>query len=180
MRNNRVKSIDIQKLVYIAVFTAIVVVLQFIPIKFGTFELALSVPIIVIGAALCGAAVGAWLGFVFGFVVLLLPGTAAFLSFNLIGTILTVLLKGALAGLTAGLVYKVSTRFNKYVACLLSAITATVVNTSVFLVGSIIFFESNISIVINTFISINFIIELIVNIVLVPTVYRIINIKRKI
>ena len=53
MRNNRVKSIDIQKLVYIAVFTAIVVVLQFIPIKFGTFELALSVPIIVIGAALC-------------------------------------------------------------------------------------------------------------------------------
>lgn len=178
MRNTS-KSLDIKRLVYMAVLTAIVVVLQFIPIKIGTFELALSVPIIVIGAALLGSGVGTWLGFVFGFVVLLLPGTAAFLSFNLFGTIVTVLLKGALAGLFAGLVYKLLSR-NRYVACLVSAIVATVVNTSVFLIGSLIFFEGDISIVINTFISINFVIELIVNIVLVPTVYRIINIKRKI
>ena len=134
VRDNR-KSIDVKRLVYIAVFTAIVVVLQFIPIKIGTFELALSVPIIVIGAALCGATVGAWLGFVFGFVVLLLPGTSAFLSFNLFGTIVTVLLKGILAGLLAGLAYRAVARFNKYVGCLVSAITATVVNTSVFLIG---------------------------------------------
>ena len=44
---------DILKLTYLAVLTALVVVLQLVPIRFGTFELALSVPVMVIGAALC-------------------------------------------------------------------------------------------------------------------------------
>ncbi len=172
--------LDIKRLVYLAVFTAIVVVLQFIPIKIGTFELALSVPVIVIGAALLGAGAGTWLGFVFGFVVLLLPGTAAYLSFNAFGTVLTVILKGALAGLCAAFVYKLFKAINLYAAALLSAIAATFVNTGVFLVGSLIFFESDIATVIGVLISVNFLIELLVNIVLVPTVYRVINIKKRI
>ena len=178
MSNYR-KSIDIRKLTYIAVLTAIVAVLQFIPIKFGTFELALSVPVIVIGAALCGVGAGTWLGFVFGGVVLLLPGTAAYLSFSPLGTVVTVILKGALAGFFAAVIYKALERVNRYVASLVAAITATLVNTSVFLIGSLIFFESNIATVISVFISVNFIIELAVNTVLVPTIYRIINIKKK-
>ena len=177
---NRKTSIDIRKLVYLAVLTAVVVVLQFIPIRIGTFELALSVPVIVIGAALLGAGAGTWLGFVFGFVVLLLPGTAAYMSFNAFGTILTVILKGALAGLAAAFVYKLISSLNRYAAALVSAIVATFVNTGVFLIGSLVFFESDISTVINVLISLNFLIELIVNIVLVPTVYRIINIKKRV
>ena len=172
------KRTDVLKLTYISVLTAIVVVLQFIPIKISTFELALSVPAIVIGAAICGAGAGTWLGFVFGAVVLMLPGTAAFLSFHLVGTILTVLLKGILAGLSAGVVYKLLEGVNRYVAVLTSAVVATFVNTAVFLVGSLLFFEGDISTVINVFISVNFLIELLVNVVLVPTVYRIINIKK--
>ena len=176
----RKTSIDIKKLVYLAVLTAIVVVLQFIPIKIGTFELALSVPVIVIGTALLGVGAGTWLGFVFGFVVLLLPGTAAYLSLNTFGTVLTVILKGALAGLSAALVYKLLKKVNLYIAALLSAIAATVVNTGVFLVGSLIFFAADIATVINVLICINFLIELLVNIVLVPTVCRVINIKKKV
>ena len=172
-------AIDIKKLTYIAVLTAIVVVLQFIPIKIATFELALSVPVIVIGAALCGTGVGAWLGFVFGAVVLMLPGTAAYMSFNAFGTILTVLLKGVLAGLAAGAVYKLTERFNRYVAALIAAVTATFVNTGVFLIGSLIFFEGDIGMVIGVLISVNFLIELVVNVVLAPTVYRVVNIKKK-
>ena len=178
MKNTR-KSIDIKRLTYIAAFTAIVVVLQFIPIRIGTFELALSVPAIVIGAALCGVGTGAWLGFVFGAVVLMLPGTAAYLSFHALGTVLTVLVKGILAGLAAGAVYKLLDRINRYAAVFASAVVATLVNTSVFLVGSMLFFESDISTVINVLISINFLIELAVNVVLVPTIYRVINIKKK-
>ena len=173
-------SVDTKKLVYLAVLTAIVVVLQFIPIKIGTFELALSVPVIVIGAALLGMGAGTWLGFVFGFVVLLLPGTAAYLSLHTFGTILTVILKGALAGLSAAFVYKLLERFNRYAAALVSAIVATVVNTGIFLIGSLIFFGGDIVFVINVLISVNFLIELLVNIVLVPTVYRVINIKKRI
>lgn len=179
MRKSRT-NIDIEKLVYLAALTAIVVVLQFIPIKIGTFELALSVPVIVIGAALLGMGGGVWLGFVFGFVVLFLPGTAAYMSFNAFGTILTVILKGALAGLAAAAVYKLLCGVNRYAAALVSAIVATVVNTGVFLVGSLIFFEGDIAFVINVLISVNFLIELIVNVVLVPTVYRVISIKRKV
>ena len=96
------KTTDVLKLTYLAVLTAIVVVLQFIPIRISTFELALSVPAIVIGAAICGVGAGTWLGFVFGAVVLMLPGTTAFLSLHLVGTILTVLVKGVLAGFSAG------------------------------------------------------------------------------
>ncbi len=169
---------DILKLTYLAVLTALVVVLQLVPIRFGTFELALSVPVIVIGAALCGIGGGAWLGFVFGFVVLLLPGTAAFLSLSPIGTVITVILKGALAGVLAAYVYKLLEAKNRYVASLVSAVVATFVNTGVFIIGSLIFFESDISIIINVFVSLNFLIELAVNTVLVPTIYRIINIKK--
>lgn len=177
--NSYRKTVDVRKLTYLAVLTAIVVVLQFIPIRIGTFELALSVPVIVIGAALCGVGAGCWLGLVFGVVVLLLPGTAAYLTFSPVGTVVTVILKGFLAGFFAAVVYKSLEGFNRYVASLFSAITATLVNTGVFLIGSLIFFESNIATVISVFISVNFLIELVINTVLVPTVYRIINIKRK-
>lgn len=174
------KKIDIRKMTYLAVLTAIVVVLQFIPIRIATFELALSVPVIVIGAALCGVSAGSWLGFVFGAVVLMLPGTASFMSFNAFGTVVTVLVKGILAGCLAGVAYKLTNKFNRYFAVALSAAVATVVNTGVFLVGSLIFFEGNLSTVINVFISFNFLIEITVNMVLVPVIYRIINIKKKI
>lgn len=179
MSNSRTKKVDLKQLIYIAIFTALVIVVQYIPIKIGTFELALSVPIIVIGAALCGPLCGAWLGIVFGAVVLALPGTAAYLSFNLFGTIVTVLLKGTLAGFAAGLVYRALAGVNKYLGCLASAVAATLVNTSVFLIGSLLFFESDIATVIGVLISLNFIIELIVNIVLVPTIYRIIEVGEK-
>ena len=173
------KTTNVLKLTYLAVLTAIVVVLQFIPIRISTFELALSVPAIVIGAAICGVGAGTWLGFVFGAVVLMLPGTTAFLSLHLVGTILTVLVKGVLAGFCAGVVYKVLEGLNRYVAVLVSAVVATVVNTAVFLVGSLLFFEGDLATVVNVFISVNFLIELAVNVVLVPTIYRIINIKKK-
>ena len=175
----RMKPDDIRRLTYLAILTAIVVVLQFIPIRIATFELALSVPVIVLGAATCGKRAGAWLGFVFGFVVLLLPGTAGFMSLNAFGTILTVLLKGISAGACAGLVYDLLKKFNLYLASLVAAISATVANTGVFLIGSLIFFDGSIQTVIEVFISVNFLIELAVNIVLVPTVYRLINIKKK-
>lgn len=173
------KSIDVKKLVFVAVLTALVVVLQFFPVKFGTFELALSVPVIVVGAALFGLGAGTWLGLVFGFVVLMLPGTVSFLTFSPFGTIVTVLLKGVLAGFCSALIYKPAARINKYFACLVAAVVATFTNTLVFLIGSLIFFESNISVIINTFISINFLIELAVNVVFVPTIYRIIEIGKK-
>lgn len=89
------KNNNTQKIVGLGLFTAIVIVLQLMGsfIRFGTFSISLVLVPVVIGAALYGAGAGAWLGFVFGVVVLLSGDAAAFLGVNALGTILTVLVK---------------------------------------------------------------------------------------
>ena len=89
------KNTNTQKIVGLGLFTAIVVVLQLLGsfIKFGTFSVSLVLVPVVIGAALYGATAGAWLGFVFGVVVLLSGDAAAFLGVNALGTVLTVLVR---------------------------------------------------------------------------------------
>lgn len=55
-----------------------------------------------------------------------------FLAVNPGGTVVTVLLKGALAGLLAGAVYKAIEKKNKVVATIVAAIICPVVNTGIF------------------------------------------------
>ena len=71
-----------QAMVLGAVLTALVVILQLMGgfIRLGMFQISLVLLPIVIGAATCGVGVGAWLGFVFGMVVLLNGDAAAFLT----------------------------------------------------------------------------------------------------
>ncbi len=98
----------VKKIVGIGIFTAIVLVLQFLGggIKFGMFSISLVLLPIVVGAAVYGWQAGAWLGLVFGVAVLLSGDASAFLAVNPIGTVVTVLVKGTLAGLLSGLAYK--------------------------------------------------------------------------
>jgi uncharacterized membrane protein len=108
-RVNRSKNSQyIRTVVGLALLTAIVFVVQFIAatIKLGTFSITFALMPIVIGAALYGVAAGAWLGLVFGIVVLLSGDAAPFLAVNAPATILVVLLKGMLAGVAASCIYK--------------------------------------------------------------------------
>ena len=82
-------------------------------IKFGTVSISLVLVPIVVGAALYGVGAGAWLGGVFSVVVLCQPDTALFLNMSIFGTILTVMLKGILAGALSGLVYRVLSKKHK-------------------------------------------------------------------
>ena len=95
-----------QTIVLCAILTAIVVLLQLLGsfIRFGPFSISLVLLPIVIGAATCGVRAGAWLGFIFGLVVLLSGDASAFLAVNAPGTIITVLAKGIACGFFAGLV----------------------------------------------------------------------------
>ncbi len=97
-----------KKIVGIGLFTAIVLVLQFLggSIRFGVFSISLVLLPIVVGAAVYGWQAGAWLGFTFGAAVLLSGDAAAFLTVDALGTVLTVLIKGTAAGLCSGLAYK--------------------------------------------------------------------------
>ena len=186
------KKIQTEKVVLGAVLTALVVVLQLLGsfIRFGPFSISLVLVPIVIGAAMCGYKIGGWLGFVFGMVVLL-SGDAAFLSIDIVGTIVTVLLKGTLCGLAAGIVYKSLEKYNKYVAVMVSAVICPVVNTGVFLLGCKFFFMSAIvewgvaagfeNVARYMFLGLaggNFLVELFVNIMLAPIVLRLIKFNK--
>lgn len=191
MQSNTGKT---RKLAGIAIFTSIVIVLQLLGsfIRFGPFSISLVLIPIVVGAAMYGVAAGAWLGFIFGLIVLLSGDAAAFLGVNAIGTIITVIAKGTLAGLCAGLVYRALEKTNTYVAVIASAVVCPVVNTGVFLLGCLIFFMETITgwateagfasagtYMIVGLVGLNFVFELLVNVVLSPVIVRIIAIGKK-
>lgn len=186
---------QIQKLVLAAIMTALVVVLQLLGqfIKLGPFSVSLVLVPIVVGAAMCDFKIGAWLGFVFGVVVLLSGDAAAFLAVDVWGTVVTVLVKGTLCGLCAGLCYRLLQKKNRYLAVIVSAIICPIVNTGVFLLGCRLFFMSTITewgmalgfknVAEYMFIGLaggNFIFELIVNIILAPVILRVITLKKDI
>ena len=184
-------SLDIRKMTYLALFTALVFLLQFISLfmRGPMFSLTFVLVPIVIAVALCGFGAGPWLGLVFGVAVLATGDANAFLAINPFGTVVTVLLKGVLAGTAAAAVYGALQNVNRYVAVAVAAITAPIVNTGIFFLGCLTFFMdfvksltpeggSAISTIIVGFIGINFIVEVCVNLILVPTIYRIIEIGK--
>ena len=185
---NRTNRDRIVKLTGIALFSAIVVVLQLLGsfIRFGPFSISLVLIPIVVGAAVYGMGAGAWLGFVFGVVVLISGDAAAFLAINPIGTVVTVLLKGILAGLAVDLVYRLLKKINKYVAVVSSAIVCPLVNTGVFLLGCRLFFFETVTewaggsdvftYMIVGLVGWNFVFELGFNILMSPGIVRLIDI----
>ena len=195
-RNNKRMTDYTRKLVLSAVMTAIVVILQVMAVLtravLPAFSINLVLIPIVIGAAIGGVGIGGWLGFISGVAVLISGDAAAFLAINIPGTIITVLLKGALSGVAAAFVYKLLENKNRYVAVLTAAVVCPVVNTGVFVLGCFTFFMETIrawgeglgydnafAYIILGMIGINFIIELVLNIILSPTVVKLIDIKKK-
>lgn len=184
------KNTKTQKIVGIGLFTAIVVALQLLAasIKFGPFSITLVLAPIVIGAALYGVGAGAWLGVAFGLSVLISGDAAAFMTINPAGTVITVLLKGMLAGLVAGLIYKALEKTNKTVAVVLAGIACPIVNTGIFLAGCYLFFQewlvsvfgtTGFATVVTGLVSVNFAVELGINMVLASVIVRIIDIGKK-
>lgn len=136
-----------QQLVLGAILTALVVILQLLGsfIHLGPFSVSLVLIPIVLGAAMCGWKIGAWLGLAFGITVMMSGDAAAFYAVNVAGTLITVLLKGTLCGLAAGIVYKLLEKVNRYLAVMAAAVVCPVVNTGVFLLGCRIFFMATIT-----------------------------------
>ena len=194
--NTTEKRMSTETMVLGAVLTALVIVLQMMGsfIRFGPFSISLVLIPIVIGAATCGIKISAWLGLVFGVVVLVSGDAAAFLAVNIPGTIITVIVKGVACGLTAGLVYNLLESKSKTLAVAVAAIVCPVTNTGIFLLGCFAFFMETIAgwatgagfgsdvgkYIIFGLVSANFLFELGTNIVLSPIVVRLINARNKI
>ena len=188
------RTMSTETMVLGAIMTAFVIILQLLGTYtafFGPFSTAVGLIPIAIGAIMCGPGVGAWLGFVFGVVVLASGGAALFLAFDIPGTFVTVLAKGMLCGLAAGWVYKLLVKLNRWVAVVAAAITCPLVNTGVFLLGCAVFFLDDVEAIASAagspetgmavfagFAVANFLLELGTNAVMSPVVVRLLNIRK--
>ena len=183
-----------RKIVGIGLFTAIVVVLQLLVggIRFGIFSISLVLVPIVVGAAVYGWQAGALLGLAFGVSVLLSGDAGAFMAVDPIATIGVVLVKGTVCGLLAGLVYRLLEKKNKVLAVIGAAIICPVANTGIFLLGCQLFFLPTITqwaahygyadagtYMILGLAGINFLVELVINIILAPVITRLIKLGKK-
>lgn len=182
----------------LAIFTAIIVVLQVLCtfIRFGPFSITLALAPIIIGTAMYGKGAGAYLGGVFGAVVLVTGllgwdgGTVMLLmGINPLGCVLVCLLKGVAAGFFAGLCYELIAKKNDKLGVLISGVVCPVVNTGLFIVGMLVFFFDTLSgwaggqnlllYIIVGLTGVNFLVELAVNIVLSSGITRIIRAGKK-
>ena len=194
MQTNNKGRMQTERLVLMALLTALTAVLAYFGgfIKIGGLaSISLTLIPVVLGSALCGPKAGAWLGGVAGAVFFITADAAFWFGLSIPGTVITVMVKGIVAGLCAGLTYKALEKFNRYVAVLVSAIVCPIVNTGIFLIGCLIFFMDTVNggaagegmsvfgYLIVFFVGLNFVFELLVNIVLSPAILRIINIKKK-
>ena len=187
---------NVKRMVGIGLLMALVIVLQLIPIPpVGGFPISLVLIPIVMGAAMYGPAAGAILGAAFGIIVFINcvtgadPGGAMVFQANPALCFIVVLAKGTLAGLASGLVYKLVSRWNAYVAMLCAAIVCPVVNTGIFVACMLLFFVDVLSAwaggadlvgyILTGLILANFEPELIINVVFSPAGQRIIHMFKK-
>lgn len=191
MRNEKTK-----KLVGTALLAAVIVVLQTVAsgIKIGQFTPTFSLIPIIIGAILYGPMAGAFLGLVFGVIVVIavLSGAEAFstmmLTANPVMTIFLCLFKGAMAGFVPGLVYQSLKDKNELVATAVASVLAPLMNTGIFSIGLLTVFKpiadevgaslgfsGAAQFILVGIIGLNFLVELGINVVFVPVVTRIIK-----
>ena len=194
MKTTNKQRMDTRQLVLLALLTALVALLAYMGgfIKIGGLaSISLTLIPVVIGAALCGPAAGAWLGGVAGVMFFMTADAAFWMGLSIPGTIITVMVKGIASGFLAGLAYRLLERFNRYVAVLVAAIVCPVVNTGIFLLGCLLFFMDAVNAgaagegisvaayLIVFYVGLNFVFELLSNILLSPAVVRLLNIRKK-
>ena len=190
-----------KQMVGISIFAAIIIALQAFAtavnyVTPGTIPIALILPPLVIGAAMYGMKAGAILGVCFSLVVVasgifgLAPTSAIMWNASPIVFLVATIGRGLAVGVAAGGMYKLFAKKDAFMGVWAAAIVAPVVNTGIF-IFVLFFYVEIMGIVIGTagtgfiqrliaaFVGINFMMEMVVNIVLAPAIARIINIGKK-
>ena len=194
--NSRAKTLT---MVQIALLSALVVVLQvfFSAIRIGVVTLNFVLVPIVIAAVLIGPMAGFIVGAFAGlttFIQVFTSGDVFYvflMTNNAFATALICILKTALAGLLAGLVYRLisgigkTSRSKNYAASLVSSVVCPVVNTGLFVLGMLLFFGNAftadatfvpmvggnlVSFVLVGLVGVNFFFELALNVIICPLI----------
>ena len=179
------KKLDARTITGLALFVALEISLCFVTnyVQFGAVNINLALFPIVLGACFYGPWFGLFLGAVNGLITIFAPATAAFINVSPVATVCLCLLKTALAGFFAGLFHKIIAKKNHLVAAFVAAVTVPVVNTLLFILGAFFFFADLFAtlvpegktlfvFLITTFIGLNFLIEIVSNLVIDPAIYK--------
>lgn len=187
-----------RRLTGLALLTAIVAVLQVVAsfIKFGPFTITLALAPILIGAALYGPKAGAYLGGVFGLVVLIAcilgwdPGGSTLWNANPFLTACICLVKGIAAGAAAGAVYRAVVGGSRahgrmMTGSIVAGVVSPLVNTGLFVLALTLLFHDIlvtwaadselIYYIVFVLTGINFVLELVLNLVLSTVIVRVVG-----
>jgi len=180
----------------VAVLVAIVIVLQVFAtaanaVTPGTIPVALVLPPIIVGAAMYGIKAGMVLGFFFGLIVLgsgifgVAPTSAMMWGVSPLIMAVGTLGRGLAVGFTAGILTRLP---RTYLGVIAAAIAVPLVNTSIFAIVFFLFLEvlveegagqTLLQYASAFIIGINFLMELIFNIVLAPALVRVIEVVKR-
>lgn len=140
------KKANIRKIVFIAVFSAIIAIVSFLPIKTFGLEITLSMVPVAVGAICFGPLAGAVLGGVFGVVSFLQclgwsPFGAMLLSINPVLTAVVCIPTRIIAGWLSGLLFKAFDKANHAIAgCFVASFCAALFNTTLFMTALVLGF----------------------------------------
>ena len=176
----------------IAVLLALVIVLQAVggTVSIGPVQLNFTLIPLVLGAIIFGPWVGALLGFASGVVVFnqvimgMVPFYALIWANDPIVTFLTCVLKTTVAGFLSGLVYNMLKEKKAVLAVFVASAIVPVVNTALFILGCLCMTNSvyamangtNVIVfILVSLVTFNFFIELAINLILAPTLHKVLK-----
>lgn len=176
-----------------AMLIALIVALQgfsSIAARIGLFSFALGLFPATIGSVLYGKKKSLIFGAALGITILATDATAfALYGVNVFATIFVVMLKSVASTFVTATVFEWFGKLNRYIAVVVAAILGPIFNTAIFTAGVCVFFKDFFSQFIDGGVSfiagflllilMNFIIEMVINIVLSPIVLRVVDIKKK-
>ncbi len=194
------------KTAQLAMLVALVVVLQLLSAlipPIGGVTITLTLVPVVIGAILFGVKGGATLGFFFGLIVLINCITGLDAGGNILWnanpwlTAVICFIKGIAAGIVPAVLYKAikgksESASREFTSTLLASAVAPITNTTLFVVGALLFFtdtlyawqsasgQSNMATyIIVGLAGLNFLVEFTINLILTPAIVRIVAVVGK-
>ena len=186
-----------KKLTYFSVLTALTVVLQLIgnTVRIGAVTLNFSLIPIVLAAILLGVWYGTALGAITGLIILLHGGilgadgfTNVLFATDPVIISLVCIVKTAAAGAVSALLFKWMSKKNGFAATVVASGVVPVINSGLFILGMLCIIPSlraagfiaeganAFAVIVIGFVGINFVFEFALNLIVVPALYRVINV----
>ena len=198
---NTQKFFSARNVAILGILIAIVIVLQLFASAIPMFGITLNFSLIpiAIGGILLGVTGGTIVGFSCGLVVFITmavlgqePSTAFLFQTNPVILTLICIGKTTAAGAFAGLVFKLLRKYNIYLAVCVSSIVIPIINTGIYMLGIVIMSGSvaefmqlttasaNVVFgVVFGLIWLNFLLEIVINCIFTPLLYRVIKVINK-